>query len=137
MTAPVDRRLLQAGLGVTTPQLVDLWAAHCPAHLPVPTTCPGCGHSYLTDGPLCPTARIVRPLLRRRRFETHHDDLIKALTDNQHADLTGRHLSTEPPPATPRRTRRPVGRLPATRDSEPGLFPITASLRRTPTGGTS
>ncbi|HET8662581.1 MAG TPA: hypothetical protein VFM55_26870 [Micromonosporaceae bacterium] len=133
MSAPVDRRLLDAGLAVTTAQLVDLWAAHCPAHTPVPTTCPGCTHSY-GDGPLCPTARIIRPLLRRRRFEVNQKNLSRALTYNQQADLTGKRLSTQT--ATVLRPARPNPTHPPVTTEQSGLFPVTPDMRRTPTGGT-
>lgn len=95
MSARLDRRLLTAGLGVTVAQLVTLWADHTPAHLPVPVTCPGCGHPYSDKSPLCPTAAVVRPLLRRRRHEV--PGAIDALTPNQLADLTGNRLSTALP----------------------------------------
>ncbi|TDC37097.1 hypothetical protein [Micromonospora sp. KC213] len=96
MNARLDRRLVTAGLGVTVAQLVTLWADHTPARLPVPLTCPGCGHPYSEKAPLCPTAAVVRPLLRRRRHETH-PDVLAPLTPNQLLDLTGNRLSTALP----------------------------------------
>ncbi|WP_233559171.1 hypothetical protein [Micromonospora radicis] len=95
MTARLDRRLLTAGMGVSVAQLVTLWADHTPARLPVPVTCPGCGHPYSEKAPMCPTAAVVRPLLRRRRHEIR--GAIDALTPNQLADLTGKRLSTALP----------------------------------------
>ncbi|AEB47414.1 MULTISPECIES: hypothetical protein [Micromonospora] len=95
MTARLDRRLLTSGMGVTVAQLVTLWADHTPARLPVPVICPGCGHPYSEKAPLCPTAAVVRPLLRRRRHEI--PGAIDALTTNQLADLTGNRLSTALP----------------------------------------
>jgi len=92
----LDRRLLTAGLGLTVPQLVTLWADHTPARLPVPLTCPTCGHAYSQTTPLCPTAATVRPLLRRRYHETG-SHVLAPLTPNQLADLIGTRLSTALP----------------------------------------
>ncbi|NIL40225.1 hypothetical protein HCB17_02855 [Salinispora arenicola] len=96
MSARLDRRLLTAGLGVTVAQLVTLWADHAPARLPVPLACPGCGHPYSETAPLCPTASVVRPLLRRRRREVGTDAL-NPLTPLQLQDLTGNRQSTALP----------------------------------------
>ncbi|MEV6817053.1 hypothetical protein [Micromonospora sp. NPDC051296] len=95
MSARLDRRLLTAGMGVTVAQLVTIWADHTPARLPVPVACPRCGHAYSDKAPLCPTAAVVRPLLRRRRHEI--PGVLDPLTANQLADLTGKRLSTALP----------------------------------------
>ncbi|MFF0183069.1 hypothetical protein ACFYPF_28680 [Micromonospora sp. NPDC005223] len=95
MSARLDRRLVTAGLGVTVAQLVSLWADHTPARLPVPLSCRTCGHPYSETAPLCPTAAVVRPLLRSRRHEA--PGAIDALTPNQLLDLTGKRLSTALP----------------------------------------
>jgi len=92
----LDRRLLAAGLNLTVAQLVAIWADHTPARLPVPLTCPTCGHAYSQTAPLCPSAAVVRPLLRRRRYETG-PDVLTPLTSTQLADLTGSRLSTALP----------------------------------------
>ncbi|MFI6232001.1 hypothetical protein ACIBD9_00400 [Micromonospora sp. NPDC050784] len=89
---------MTAGMGVTVAQLVTIWAAHTPATLPVPLTCPTCGHPYSEKAPLCPSAAVVRPLLRRRRHEI--PGAIDALTPNQLMDLTGKRLSTALPEVT-------------------------------------
>ncbi|MFI6257968.1 hypothetical protein ACIBCL_17965 [Micromonospora zamorensis] len=96
MTARLDRRLVTAGMGVTVAQLVTIWADHTPPRLPVPLTCPSCGHPYSETAPLCPTAAVVRPLLRRRRHETGSRALAP-LSPNQLLDLTGNRLSTALP----------------------------------------
>jgi hypothetical protein len=93
MMPTIDTRLTTAGITVTVPQLVAIWADHTPAHTPVPGTCPSCGHTYTTKAPLCPTAAIVRPLLLRRRREVH-PRVFEPLTYNQHEDLFGKRLST-------------------------------------------
>lgn len=104
----IDTRLTTTGLVLTVPQLIAIWADHCPAHLPVPLTCPGCGHTYTTVEPLCPTAAVVRPLVQRRRYQVPVQ-AFQVLTFNQQRDLLDKHLSTAtaalvrpapPPPVT-------------------------------------
>jgi hypothetical protein len=90
-SAAVDRRLTTAGAAVTSRLLLDLWADHYPAHLPSPLACPGCGHIYSRTAPLCPTAGIIRPLLRRRYHELGPVNTRAALTYIQWADLHERH----------------------------------------------
>lgn len=126
MAAPIDRRVLTAGLTITIPTLLALWADHYPAYLPYPETCPGCGHSYVTDGPLCPTAAIVRPLLRRRRHQVPPDVLLRALTFGQYQDLTKDRPYTEVLfPAAHDHAARPA-------DLEPAQLDLFATP---PTGG--
>ena len=99
MTAPLprlDRRLLAGGMNLTVKDLVTIWADHTPKSLPVPPACPTCGHRYSRTAPLCPSAAVTRPLLRRRRHGTN-SAVIDALTDNQLQDLTGKRLSTSLP----------------------------------------
>src|SRR4051812_19734747 len=93
----LDPRLTTAGLAITVPELVAVWADHCPANTPVPATCPGCGHLYTAAHPLCPSAAVVRPLLRRRRHQTN-PIVFEPLTYNQHEDLFSKPL---PPAAVP------------------------------------
>ena len=103
----VDARLLNAGLDVTVPLLVTLFADHYPGK-PAAATCPGCGHVYSEDEDDCPTNTVVRPLLYRRRNE--NKSALSRLTPLQHEDLMT-------PPATSRERRavaRPV--------RAPGLF---------------
>jgi hypothetical protein len=100
----LDRRLVTAGMHLTLPLLVTLWADHTPAHLPAPGACPTCGHTYRAAAPLCPTAAVVRPLLRRRRYEAG-STVLAPLTANQLQDLitpTGTRLSTALPEEGPR-----------------------------------
>ncbi|MDG4790244.1 hypothetical protein O7626_30710 [Micromonospora sp. WMMD1102] len=92
----LDRRLLTAGPNLTVAQLVTIWADHTPARLPVPVACPTCEHAYSQTAPLCPSAAVVRPLLRRRRYEAG-PRVLAPLTPNQLADLTGKRLSTALP----------------------------------------
>jgi hypothetical protein len=91
--ARLDQRLMSAGLLLTVANLVRLWADHTPPSRPVPGHCRTCGHIYSQAAPLCPTAAVVRPLLRRRRHETGPAAL-NPLTSNQLEDLVGTRLST-------------------------------------------
>jgi hypothetical protein len=95
MPAPIDPRVLDAGLAITVVELADVWADHYPANLPYPENCPGCGHSYITGGPLCPTAALVRPILRRRQHEVPPHVIARRLTYCQYDDLKGRQLYTD------------------------------------------
>jgi len=95
--ARLDPRLIHAGMSITTVQLARLWAEHTPPAKPVPLRCPTCGHAWDETAPLCPTAAVVRPLLRKRRHEAGAH-VIARLTDNQLDDLTGKKLSTALPP---------------------------------------
>src|SRR5439155_14246384 len=64
----LDERLLDAGRGVSLEVLVAVFADHCRG-IPATFTCPGCGHQFPpddVDGD-CPTNRVVRPLLQRRK----------------------------------------------------------------------
>jgi hypothetical protein len=103
----VDARLLNAGLDMTVPLLVTLFADHYPGKTAA-ATCPGCGHVYSEDEDDCPTNTVVRPLLYRRRNE--NKSALSRLTPLQYEDLMT-------PPATSRERRavaRPV--------RAPGLF---------------
>jgi hypothetical protein len=94
--ARLDRRLLLGGLLLTVAKLVRLWADHTPPTRPVPGHCRTCGHIYSQAAPLCPTAAVVRPLLRSRRHETGPQAL-DVLTINQVDDLLGCRPSTALP----------------------------------------
>jgi hypothetical protein len=94
--AKLDTRLLTAGLTLTVADLVRLWAAHMPAIRPVPAFCATCGHRWNEAQPLCQTAAVVRPLLRRRRYEAGTRAL-SLLTELQVDDLLGSRLSTALP----------------------------------------
>lgn len=94
--AKLDTQLLTAGLTLTVADLVRLWTAHMPVTRPVPTYCSVCGHRWTEDRPLCPTAAVVRPLLRRRRHEAGTRAL-SLLTELQVDDLLGSRLSTALP----------------------------------------
>jgi hypothetical protein len=103
----LDRRVLNAGLDVTVTVLATVFAEHHPGS-PIPATCPGCGHPYDEGDFDCPTNKVVRPLLRARRYEDA--SALDRLTADQHEDLIR-------PPATSRARRsfaRPV--------RPPGLF---------------
>jgi hypothetical protein len=94
--AGLDERLKNAGLSLTVANLVRLWADHTPPTRPVPGHCRTCGHIYSEAHPLCPTAAVVRPLLRRRRHEAGPRAL-EALTTNQTDDLLRAKPSTALP----------------------------------------
>ena len=94
--ARIDSQLLTAGLSLTVADLVRLWARHTPPTRPVPGHCHSCGHIYSEITPLCPTAAVVRPLLRRRRHEAGPTAL-ELLTRHQVDDLLGKKLSTALP----------------------------------------
>ena len=64
----LDRRLVEAGLSVTVPTLVAVFADHHPGS-PAASVCPGCGYRYPDGRTDCPTLATVRPLLYRRRSE--------------------------------------------------------------------
>src|SRR3954471_22548241 len=66
--AALDRRLLEAGIGVTVATLVQVFADHHPGS-PASSVCPGCGYRYPDNVLDCPTNATVRPLLLRRRGE--------------------------------------------------------------------
>ena len=91
----IDERLRAVGLSISVQLLVELWTDHCPESLPVPSACPGCGHLYATDAPLCPTAAVVRPLLRKRIYE--QIELKHQLTFIQERDLFDAKPSTALP----------------------------------------
>src|ERR687890_1227504 len=67
----LDRRLLEAGLGVSVATLVQVFADHHPG-IPAASVCPGCGYRYPDQVLDCPTNAVVRPLLLRRRGEDRH-----------------------------------------------------------------
>jgi hypothetical protein len=81
----LDRRLLDAGLAVSTDTLARVFADHHPG-VPASSRCPGCGYRY-PDGVLdCPTNQTVRPLLERRHRE--NPPARGLLTAEQSAELT-------------------------------------------------
>ena len=80
----LDRRLLEAGIGVSVATLTQVFADHHPGS-PAASVCPGCGYRY-PDGVLdCPTNATVRPLLLRRRGEDR--EAVAQLDPVQFADL--------------------------------------------------
>jgi hypothetical protein len=80
----LDRRLLDAGIGVSVAVLVAVFADHHPGD-PAASVCPGCGYRYPDGVRDCPTNATVRPLLLRRRGEDR--DAIARLSTIQFADL--------------------------------------------------
>ena len=64
----LDRRLLEAGLGISVATLVRVFADHHPGS-PAASVCPGCGYRYPDQVLDCPTNATVRPLLLKRRGE--------------------------------------------------------------------
>jgi hypothetical protein len=80
----LDRRLVEAGLGVTVATLVEVFADHHPG-VPAASVCPGCGYRYPDGVTDCPTNATVRPLLSRRR--TEDKTAVARLTPDQFDDL--------------------------------------------------
>src|SRR5215213_5344779 len=80
----LDRRLLEAGLGVSVATLVQVFADHHPG-IPAASVCPGCGYRYPDGASDCPTLATVRPLLLRRRSENR--DAVARLNPVQFEDL--------------------------------------------------
>ena len=77
--------LLHAGLDVTVPLLVTVYIEHPPGR-PVASACPSSGHVYVADEIDCPTNKVVRPVLVKRRHE--HETSLDRLTPEQFEDLT-------------------------------------------------
>ncbi|MEU7875149.1 hypothetical protein [Dactylosporangium sp. NPDC049140] len=93
----LDRRITEAGMGVTVTTLVEVFADHFPGS-PVPTMCPACGYRYPLNAVDCPTNATVRPLLFKRRAE---DEVAVAR-------LTGAQLAFLRDPKSILTDRRPV-----------------------------
>src|SRR4051812_34554860 len=76
--APVDRRLIVPGLGVTVADLVAVFIDHRPGDMPA---CGRCRHRYTTAAPLCPSRPLAGQLLKRRQHEAPDavDDVAKDL----------------------------------------------------------
>lgn len=83
----LDRRLLDAGIGVTVATLVAVFADHWP-DFTAGTACPACGYQYPSGVTDCPTNATVRPLLYRRR--TEDPKAVASLTDDQVVSLHNR-----------------------------------------------
>jgi hypothetical protein len=83
----LDQRLVKAGLSVTVPMLVAVFADHHPG-IPAASSCPGCGYVYGDAETDCPTLATVRPLLRKRHLEDA--SALARLTPDQIADLQGK-----------------------------------------------
>lgn len=93
----LDRRLLSTGLGVSVQVLAAVFADHCRGLSPAPV-CTGCGYVFDPADEDCPTNRVVRPLLRRRKHESPR--ALHALTAAQLAELEvkPRHTNGAKPP---------------------------------------
>jgi hypothetical protein len=101
----VDRRILDAGLAVTLPTLVAVFADHCRG-IPAASMCPGCGHRFEPDDITgdCPTNQVVRPLLQRK---SQCMSVLKQLDPAQLAEL-----ETKPRPRpVPAPTQEPIAGL--------------------------
>ena len=111
----IDRRLTDAGMAVSVALLARVFADHHPG-VPAAAACPGCRFIYPPQVSDCPTMRVVRPVLHRRRAEDPR--AIARLTADQHDDLHGRK--------TYRKSRTPArDPLPAV-DSPQLLIDLTA-----------
>jgi hypothetical protein len=112
----LDRRLVEAGLGVSVATLVEVFADHYPGN-PTAPVCPGCGYRYPDQVTDCPTNATVRPVLYRRRGEARQ--ALTALSPDQYADL--HNLKTARINRTAiKQAAQPVGDAPALFDIHTG-----------------
>ena len=112
----LDRRLVEAGLGVSVATLVEVFADHYPGS-PTASACPGCGYRYPDQVTDCPTNATVRPVLYRRRGEARQ--ALTALSPDQYADL--HNLKTARTNRTAvKQAAQPVGELPTLFDVHAG-----------------
>lgn len=94
----LDRRILDAGMAITLPTLVTVFANHCRG-IPATSVCPGCGHRFDDDlDGDCPTNQVVRPLLRARKSERLA--ALESLTPAQMAELEVKPRSRPRPAAS-------------------------------------
>ncbi|GAA4470330.1 hypothetical protein [Phytohabitans houttuyneae] len=107
----LDRRLVEAGMTVTVPTLVNVFQDHWPG-VPAASVCPGCGFRYTDKTIDCPTLATVRPLLYRRRNEDQR--AVNQLTRDQTDDLHGRNKT---------RKRAAARQTPVTPPSAPRAIP--------------
>src|SRR6266568_2660546 len=114
----LDRRLVEAGLGVTVATLVAVFAEHHPG-VPAASVCPGCGYRYPDGVTDCPSNAVARPLLKRRRNED--PNAVSRLTPDQLADLTSQKAARSNRVAGTRAAQPPGQPFEAT----PGLFDLT------------
>jgi hypothetical protein len=120
----LDRRLVEAGLGVTVATLVEVFADHFPGS-PAPSACPGCGYEYPDGVTDCPSNAAVRPVLYRRRGEDKR--AVARLTDDQRANLYDEKVA--------RRNRAAVSR--AARPARPDQDALSLFSPSTSPGGES
>jgi hypothetical protein len=114
----LDRRLVDAGLGITVATLVEVFADHHPG-VPAASTCPGCGYRYPDGVTDCPTNATVRPLLSRRR--TEDKTAVARLTPDQFDDLRSEKVARANRTAA-QRASRPT---PRPTQGEACLFDLT------------
>lgn len=114
MTA-LDRRLIDAGITVSTATLAAIFADHYRG-IPAKFTCPGCGHLFADNDSTgdCPTNTLVRPLLQGRQRE--NPKALNRLSADQREDLK----------RSPRTARR---RAPVHRPPQGELFDVTPYQR--------
>jgi hypothetical protein len=113
----LDRRLVEAGLGVTVATLVEVFADHHPG-VPMSSTCPGCGYRYPDGVSDCPTNATVRPLLKARRHEDK--EALERLTPDQFDDLRSEKTARTNRAAAKRASQ------PVRRDDAPCLFDLAS-----------
>jgi hypothetical protein len=119
----LDRRLLEAGLGISVAELVSVFADHFPTS-PRPDTCPGCGYPY-PEGRAeadCPSLAVARQVLYRRRSE--NPDALRRLTADQFADLHDRDTFRSTPSGPLSRPSGHSGPAPSWQP-DPALLPIS------------
>ena len=121
----LDRRLLQASLGISLATLVEVFAEHFPG-TPRPETCPGCGYTYPEDKAQadCPSLAVARQVLYRRRGEDPR--LLRRLTADQFADLHDRDTFRRAPSSAVSRTSGRPGPDPSC-EPPAALLPISST----------
>jgi ribosomal protein S20 len=118
----LDRRLVEAGLGVTVATLVEVFADHHPG-TPAASVCPGCGYRYPNQVGDCPSVAVVRPVLHRRRGED--PQALARLSPDQYADL--HHHKTRRNGAAATQAAQPDG---GPTGESPVLFHVTGEGAR-------
>lgn len=125
----LDPRVTSAGMGVKLRTLVAVFADHCRG-IPAATQCAGCGYQFASDDTLgdCPTNRVVRPLLARRRHENMA--ALAPLSVVQLAELDAKPAPGKATRTTGRTSGRVTSSTAAAVVAESGLFDLAPYTRK-------